>query len=157
MPEYNSIWSLGDCVLLIKSPTTEIDHFWSLGDSIILDTYEGGSLYILSPRSCCFGHTTSVKESTQKPFISTWSGTGVVEGVNDDEKLVIESGQYMESKVIHSELIEISIQQNKYGTGSELPVMYRTGIDYDSCLLADWNEYSNSFTNLGFFQLKIYA
>jgi hypothetical protein len=66
--------------------------------------------------SICWGHDTGVQEGTVRN-LTTWSGTGLVAGSGDSERLVISSGEYMESEAIYTGEKNITLAKNKYAAG----------------------------------------
>jgi hypothetical protein len=103
-----------------------------------------------------WGHDTGVTETNIRDFAGNWTGTGTINGAGDAETICLNSGEYMESEVVNTGAYTVTIYQNKYdGTGDDVVLRYRHGVDEASCLSASWNNYTVPFTSLGFVQIRV--
>lgn len=105
--------------------------------------------------SACWGHVTGVLESNVRTFASNWSGTGTIENTNDTERLVLNSTEYMESEVVITSTLTVTLLQNNYNPGDTITLQYRHGATEAACLAASWNTYSAPFDSLGYVQVRV--
>jgi hypothetical protein len=100
---------------------------------------------------------TGVEEQYVRTFTDNWSGTGAISGEDDEEKISLEGGQYMETDdVVHTGLVTVTIQKNKYGTGDALVnLKWRRGATVEETMLAEWNVYSAPFESTGYVQVRV--
>ena len=62
----------------------------------------------------CWGHDTAVTETNIRDFFGNWGGTGVVSGSGDTEKLGLLSNTSMESEVIYTGAVLVTLTKDKY-------------------------------------------
>jgi hypothetical protein len=88
---------------------------------------------------------------------SGWSGTGTVTGELNDEKIILESGQYMESETWYLGIGSGCINTNVYYSGEGVVIIeFKTGATEVACEASDWQLYNGvSFDSLGYIKIKI--
>ena len=64
--------------------------------------------------SVCWGHDTGVVEDNIRDFLNNWSGDAVIAGIGDNEQLVFDSGEYMESETWYAGAGRVRLLTNKY-------------------------------------------
>ena len=64
--------------------------------------------------SVCWGHDTGVVEDSVRDFLNNWSGDAAIAGIEDNEQLVFDSGEYMESETWYAGAGRIRLLTNKY-------------------------------------------
>ena len=80
-------------------------------DTGFKDTRDGG----FEPGgSVCWGHDTGVVEDNVRDFLNNWSGDAAIAGIEDNEQLVFDSGEYMESETWYAGAGRIRLLTNKY-------------------------------------------
>jgi len=102
----------------------------------------------------CWGHDDSVDEASVRN-LSSWSGTGSVSGSGNTEKIIVSTGQYMESppwNLGSGDNARVSI--NKYLSADSPTVKYRTAAT-EAALTGGYSVYSVPFTSLGWVQVRI--
>jgi len=105
--------------------------------------------------SVCWGHDTDVVEDNIRDFSGNWTGTGSIEGSDDEEIIRLYSGQYMESEVVEiSGNVEILVNNYGSGSGENATLEYRTGSDVDLSG-ESYVEYSAAFASGGYVQIKV--
>jgi hypothetical protein len=90
-------------------------------------------------------------------FDGNWTGTGAIEnpGVADDERLALESTEYMISEVVHTGNVNIIIEYNQYKAGDTINLDYRHGATPAACESAGWSDYVGSFLSDGYVQVRV--
>lgn len=121
------------------------------------DDFEGGNLENTSSiiGSTAWGHTTSAQEGNLRSFSGNWTGTGMILGTGDTEKVLLSTGNYLESEVINSGINSITLTKNKYGGNNTSILYYRTGSSVAACQEASWQTYSGSFASTGYSQIRV--
>jgi hypothetical protein len=62
----------------------------------------------------------------------------------------------MISEVVNTGAYTVDIYQNLYdGTGDDVDLDYRHGVDATACEAASWNNYTGPFTSLGYVQVRL--
>jgi len=104
-----------------------------------------------------WGHDTGVLEAVVHDFQGNWTGTGTIEnpGVDDIERVCLESTEYMISEVVHTGVDDVIILYNVYAAGDAIDLDYRHGDTPANCEAAAWNDYAGAFTSLGYLQVRI--
>ncbi len=103
-----------------------------------------------------WGHFFGISEEYSRSFRVTWTPGTVILGEGDAEALGVHAGTNEISSVIHTGAIKIECVQNKYGSGDTFTdVKYRHGTTQAECEVASWNDYTGSFTSLGYVQFKL--
>jgi len=105
--------------------------------------------------SIVWGHVTGVTETNIRKFSFNWSGTGMISGSGDSEKIILSSGQYMESEVCDTGSRLILLKQNFYVAGDTILLRYRQGNSPANCLAASWNNYVSAFASSGYVQIRV--
>lgn len=105
--------------------------------------------------SVTWGHLTGVQEDNALPFLGNWDGTGVIEGVNDAERIGLDVSQYMSSGVVETSLRTVELLTNNYGSGDSVAIKYRHGATVVACEAAAWTDYTVPFESLGYVQVRI--
>lgn len=101
---------------------------------------------------------TDVQEDNTRTFASDWSGTGQISGSGDAETICLDVGEYMESEVVNTGIINTELLQNDYdGSGDNVVLKYRHGDTEENCLGASWTIYTISFESLGYVQIRLEA
>ena len=103
----------------------------------------------------CWGHVTGVLEDNVRTFSGNWTGTGSISGSGDAEVLCVDSGETMESEVVETGAVTITLLQNVYAVGDTITINYRHGATEAACLSAGWNLYTGQFVSLGFVQVQV--
>lgn len=107
--------------------------------------------------SVCWGHVTGVLEENVRTFTGRWSGTGSIAGTGDTERLEMQSGQTMESEVVYTGEVPVTLLQNVYSAGDIVTLRYRHGATEAACLAASWTGYVSPFNSAGFVQIRLEA
>lgn len=104
-----------------------------------------------------WGHDTGVLEAVVHDFQFNWTGTGEIQnpGVDDTERLALETTEYMISEVVHTGAVNIEILYNVYVAGDNIDLDYRHGNTPAACEGAGWNDYVGPFTSLGYAQARV--
>lgn len=89
--------------------------------------------------------------------MDNWTGTGTIESAGDDERLVLNTGEYMNGEVVITGVSKVQLLQNVYKSASTVTLKYRHGATEVACLAADWNTYTGIFTSLGYVQVRVEA
>lgn len=105
--------------------------------------------------STCWGHNTGVIETNVRTFAGNWSGTGSISGNGDTEKLIINEGQYMQSEVVNTGALNVTLAQNVYAAGDTGTIKFRHGATEAACLAATFEDYVGPFASLGFVQVRV--
>ena len=103
------------------------------------------------PGSICYGHDTAVEEDFVEDFTGKWQGPAYILGSGDTEKLAFQDGE-------HKQLVnphyygsgEATIKLNKYQTGDNVSIYYKTAGTIGAIEAAGWSSYSGKFTSQGF-------
>lgn len=105
----------------------------------------------------CWGHDTGVLEAVVHDFQGNWTGTGEIvnPGVDDIEKVCLDSGEWMISEVVETGVANVEILTNVYAAGDAVDVDYRHGNTPAACEAAGWNNYVGPFTSLGYIQVRL--
>jgi hypothetical protein len=99
-----------------------------------------------------------VVEDNVRTFTTNWTGTGVIDGSGDTEKVTLDSAEYMESEVvIISAASIVRLRQNVYGTGDVGIIKYRTVSNYDNIFSEPWTVYTVPFASAGYVQVRVEA
>lgn len=70
--------------------------------------------------------------------------------------ICLDSGEYMISEVVETQVKTIELDQNHYDpSGDNVDIDYRTGATQLECESAGWNDYTVPFVSLGYVQIKI--
>jgi hypothetical protein len=95
---------------------------------------------------------------TARTFSGHWYGTGEIDGAGDAERVGLGSGKYMVSEVIDTDVSFVTIEQNVYDEdGDDVTIKYRHGATEVACLNATWNAYVDTFSSLGYVQIRLEA
>ena len=108
------------------------------------------------PGSVVFGHDTSVDETFVEDFQGKWEGSASIEGSGDSERLVFEPDE--EKKLITPWLYGVGqakIYQNKYQTGDNVSVYYRTGSNIAATQAKSWSLYTGRVTSEGYVDVRL--
>jgi len=104
----------------------------------------------------CWGQDTGVEEDHTRDFSGIWTGTGVISGSGDAEKIELYLGDYMESETWLIGVGDVVIEEDKYGGGvGNATIQYKTGATYLACEADSWNNYVGSFTSLGWVKIRV--
>jgi hypothetical protein len=105
----------------------------------------------------CWGHDSDVVEQYKMAFIEHWDGTGTIDNEGDAERLVLDTGNYMDAlEAVHSGVELVTILKNKYGTGDASVVLkYKHGATEEDAVAASWNVYTEPFTSLGYVLARV--
>lgn len=99
-----------------------------------------------------------MEEDHTRDFTAIWSGTGVISGAGDAEKIELYPGDYMESETWFIGAGEVMIVEDKYGSGpGAATIQYKTGDSYLNCEADSWNNYIGAFTSLKWVKIRISA
>lgn len=105
--------------------------------------------------SACWGHDTDVTETNVRNFAMNWTGTGAVQNTGDNERLVLGSGEYMESEIVNTGAQTVEILGNKYQSGDIVMLFYKTGNSKTTCESASWTGYAAPFVSSGYVKIKV--
>lgn len=105
--------------------------------------------------SVCWGHVTGVIESNTRTFATNWTGTGTIENAGDDERLALETGEYMTSEIVNTGAQTVELDQNHYKAGDNVKIEYRTASTYSGIDPEAWVEYTVPFKSLGFVHIRV--
>ena len=94
-------------------------------------------------------------EDNIRTFAQDWIGTGSTSGSGDEEIACLDAGEYLESEVINTGVVQARIRQNVYNSGQSILIKFRHGNSEANCLLDDYENYSVPFESLGFVQIRI--
>jgi len=105
----------------------------------------------------CWGHDTAVTEKYKMAFIEHWSGTGDIDNEGDAERLILDTGEYMNAlEAVHSGAVTVTMLMNKYGTGDATVVLkYKHGATEEDAAAASWTVYSAPFESLGYIFARV--
>lgn len=145
------IWSYGNSVLYNSSGLiVDSDKAWSYGGNILFHEYSE-----IKGVSICWGHDSGVEEGSIRN-LSIWSGTGSIVGSGDDEKLALESDEYMESENIETGQNNILLSINKYDVGSSNPTLqYKNASGEAGLASVSYVNYLGEFDGSGWVKLKL--
>ena len=104
-----------------------------------------------------WGHTSGVTEPDIRTFASGWSGTGTISSSGDSEKILLASGQYMNSPIVSTGVKAVRINKDKYRTGTTSVLKYRTCAVSDCSDVPAFTIYSDVFNSLGYVQIRVEA
>lgn len=106
--------------------------------------------------STVWGQSTGVLETNIRTFSGNWTGTGSITGAGDEEKIALDTGQYMISEVVNTGIdTTITLLQNEYSSGDTVTLQYRHGATQAACEAASWNDYTIPFESLGYVQVRV--
>ena len=105
--------------------------------------------------SVCWGHETGVIEDNIRTFSGNWTGTGAISGSGDAEVLCVDVGETMESEVVETGAVTVTLLQNVYAAGDTITINYRHGATEGDCTSAGWNLYTAPFLSLGYVQVQV--
>lgn len=105
----------------------------------------------------CWGHDTGVTQANVRDFQGDWTGTGAIgnPGVNDTERLELESGEYMVGPIVDTGAETVRVLLNSYQAGDAVTVEYRTAGTPNACAVAAWLPYVAPFVSNGYSQLRL--
>lgn len=103
--------------------------------------------------SVVWGHDTGVDESNVEN-LSSWIGTGEASGSGDDEIITLVTEQYMDSSDVNISGM-VTLAWNKYKTGDDPTVKYKTAAAQESLDAAEWIDYTDQFNSLGWVRIRI--
>lgn len=153
MESTTKYWKYGVPICSVDSgnDTSNGGDYWKYGIPIFRYTESGG----LIEGSACWGKTENVQEGNIRTFSGNWTGTGMTLGSGDSEKILLSSGNYMESEIINTGANWLSITKDKYG-GSNISILkYRSASSVSDCQNASWQTYSGSFSSGGYTQIRL--
>lgn len=108
--------------------------------------------------SVCWGHDTGVEESNIRDFSGNWTGTGDILSTDDDEVIVLTSGEYEESENAYPGVGYIMLGVNKYKTGTLRPtIKFKTAATEDGLAGEAWQEYLDQVYSLGWVKVRVEA
>jgi len=103
------------------------------------------------PGSICYGHDTAVEEDNIEDFTGKWEGPGTISGSGDSEKVQFYVGQYKRLIAPHYYGTgQAVVKLNKYQTGDNVSIYYKTAGSPGAIGAAEWSDYSGEFTSQGF-------
>ena len=106
--------------------------------------------------SVCWDHVTGVTQDNTRTFATHWTGTGAINGSDDDEVINLDSGEYMESEVVNVGAGPTRINLDDYQSGSgTVTVKYKDGNSVANCEADTWHTYSAPFTSLGYTKIRL--
>lgn len=105
--------------------------------------------------STTWGHDTGVTEDNTRDFTGNWTGTGEIQGTGDAEKIVLNASEYMESEVVDTGAVQVTLLQNQYQAADNVTIKYRTGNSVANCEAAALSTYTAPFTSSGYVQIRL--
>jgi len=104
-----------------------------------------------------WGHDTGVLEANVRDFNGNWTGTGTIgnPGVADTERLELETGEYMESEMVFTDVVMVELLQNEYAEGDDVLLRYRHGASAAACHGAAWQDYVAPFLSAGYVEIRV--
>lgn len=90
-----------------------------------------------------------------RTFADHWTGTGTIENTGDNERLALDSGEYMISEVVNFGTFTLELLQNEYLSGDNVTLKYRHGATENDCINASWQDYIGLFDCLGYVQIRV--
>jgi len=98
-----------------------------------------------------------VEEDYARTFVDNWSGSGQISGTGDTEQIILDSGEYMESEIVHIGVNQVQILIDKYrtGSGSSPTIKYKDGDTEENCDLDTWNTYTGPFSSSGYNRIRV--
>lgn len=105
--------------------------------------------------STAWGQTTGAQEGNVRTFSGNWTGTGVISGSGNSEKILLSTGNYMQSEIVNTGANSIQLLQNRYSGGDTGILKYRSGSNVINCEAAGWEIYSGSFASFGYTQIRV--
>lgn len=103
----------------------------------------------------CWGHSTGVTQTNTRTFNTNWTGTGAISGSGDSEKISLDSGEYMESEIVNTGSVTVTVATNNYTAGDTVTVSYRTAATEGGVSGASYSTYSAPFASSGYVQVKV--
>lgn len=109
------------------------------------------------PGSVVSGYHTSVDEDYDINFQGNWTGTALITGSGDAEKILFDAGENLQLASWNLGSGTATIELDKYQSGYDgsITVKYRTGATKAACEAAGWTTYSGSFTSLGWVGVRL--
>jgi len=101
---------------------------------------------------------TDVQEEYTKPFANYWTGDGGISGAGgtDGEKILLGTGDSMESNVWYLGAGAARITLDKYGSGEGIvDIKYKTGITVAACEADTWHDYVSGFICLNYVKVQL--
>jgi hypothetical protein len=91
-----------------------------------------------------------------RDFTNEWEGTGTIEGTGNQEKIILASGETMESPTWNTGVMMVEILVSEYlpGSGSVL-VEYKTGSSAALCEAQSYGTYTSPFRSEGYIKVKV--
>lgn len=90
-----------------------------------------------------------------RAFSGRWTGTGAISGSGDTEVMTLDEGEYMDSEVVVTDVVQVELLQNVYRSGDTASIWYKTGDSEVNCLAATWVLYAGIFGSLGYVQVRM--
>jgi hypothetical protein len=110
---------------------------------------------VLTTPDVVWGHVTGVTEDSVQTWLNNWTGTGLIVGSGDSEKIALSAGENLVSEVVDTGVKTIELEDNVYNTGDTPTIEYRHGATQVACEAASWNSYSAPFLSLGYVQIRL--
>jgi hypothetical protein len=90
-------------------------------------------------------------------FNGNWTGTADIEniGTGDNERLALETGEYMESEMVYTDVRNVALLQNEYAAGDDVELRYRHGATAALCQAAAWQAYVGAFLSDGYVEIRL--
>jgi len=124
-------------------------------ENVVLTAYDPTGADVNIEGSTCWGHTSGVQEGNVRTFAGNWTGTGVISGSSDSEKILLSTGNYMQSEIVNTGANRIELFQNKYDLSASGLLKYRSGSNVVNCEAAEWQSYTGSFVSTGYAQIRV--
>lgn len=91
-----------------------------------------------------------------RPFQANWTGTGIIYGSGDLERIELNPGEYMESEDWELGAMTAIINLNKYLSGDTVIIYWKTASTQAGLVLSAWQPwYGGSFVSEGWIKLRI--
>ena len=106
--------------------------------------------------SVCYGHDTGVTEDHTEDFTGKWGGSATTLGSGDSEQLRFYNNQY--KQLVNPWWYgtgQATIQLNKYQTGDNVSIYYKTAGNLSAIEALGWTPYSGKFTSQGYVDVRL--
>jgi len=104
------------------------------------------------PGSVVWGHHTAVDEDNDVNFSGNWTSGAV--GVGDTEALYVDGSTEL-SVPWNVGTGWVQILLNKYGSGNNVTIYYKTGNSSANCIADSWHLFDTTFKSKGWVLIKL--
>lgn len=130
-----------------------LDH---LGDAILDESSNPiTDTLTVAAGSTAWGNIDSPTQDNAFLFAGHWVGTGAIAASEGEDRAELDTGEYLVSEVINTDVGTCTVTQNVGKTGDTVTVKYRTGATEAACVGASWSTYTAPFASSGYVQLWV--